>query len=77
MGDLTTKQKHALDQIAETPGKSGRFWRDLGISPVTISCLESKGLVGAGYSIFTGETSIVRRRWSVTQSGRAALEPKP
>nr|WP_278388448.1 hypothetical protein [Brucella intermedia] len=73
---LTEQQTHALTLIADSFGKSGRFWRDLGIRPQTIAILESKGLVGAIWRPFTGETAILNRSWHITEAGRAALRER-
>ena len=71
---LTKQQTHALKQIADSFGKSGRFWRDLGIRPQIISILEAKGLIGAEYRTLTGETTILRRQWFILNAGRQALK---
>ncbi len=73
---LTDLQKHALAQIETAPRKSGKFWRDLGISPQTIASLENRGLIGAIWRPATGETTILRRSWSITGAGRAALRER-
>lgn len=73
MANLTKAQMNALGKIAETPRKSGSFWRDLGISPGTISRLEDQGLIGAAYRVATSETTILRRSWDITPAGRQAL----
>lgn len=77
MAKLTEAQLKALTSIETNPRKSGRFWRDLGISPQTIARLETEGLVGAAWRPFTGETTILTRSWLITEHGRAALEGKP
>lgn len=74
MRKLTSGQHHALSWISEAPGKSGRFWRDLGVTPQVIAGLETLGLVGAQWRQATGETSILTRAWNATDAGRAALE---
>jgi len=76
MAKLTEQQTHALKLIADSFGKSGRFWRDLGIRPQTIAILESKGLVGAIWRPFTGETTILKRSWHITEASRAALRER-
>ena len=73
MAKLTGIQRRALTFIEDAPGKSGAFWRDLSVSPTTISNLENAGLVGALWRPATGETSILRRSWHITDAGRAAL----
>lgn len=70
---LTDAQRRALTFIDGSPGKSGAFWRDLSVSPTTISHLENAGLVGALWRPASGETSILRRSWHITEEGRAAL----
>ena len=70
---LTAIQRRALKFIDGSPEKSGAFWRSLSVSPTTISNLETAGLVGARWRPATGETSIIRRAWSITDAGRAAL----
>lgn len=71
---LTATQIKALKWIAGWPGKSGNYWRNLGVHPNTISSLENKGLCQAGYRVFTGETTILRRQWHPTAEGRQALK---
>lgn len=73
MARLTEKRRDALRQIADVPGKSGDFWRSLGVSAQTLIAAELDGLLeGRGASFF--DDGALRRRWFITDAGRAALE---
>ncbi|MBI1620311.1 hypothetical protein [Aquamicrobium zhengzhouense] len=71
---LTPKQRAALQLLADTPRKSGKFFRDLGVSPITLANMEGLGLAGAIWRQATGETTVLRRSWYITDAGRAALQ---
>lgn len=71
---LSEAQRIALEYIDGSPGKSGKFWRDLGISPQSLSGLERRNLIKAEYRIATSETTILSRRWFLTDVAVVVLE---
>lgn len=79
MGKTLTKARiKALAWIAESPNKSGAYWRDLGVSPATISWLEDARLIRtATFPVIGNSSVVIRSTWVATDAGRAALEAQP
>ncbi|RWQ35832.1 MAG: hypothetical protein EOS20_17310 [Mesorhizobium sp.] len=70
--NLTTKRLDALKAIAEVPGKSGAFWRGLGIAPATLAALERDGLA-EGVAVDPMASTPLRQQWRATDEGKRQL----
>ncbi len=75
MRKLTEMERSALQSIRISQGKSGQYWRDLGVLPILISNLEAMGYVTA-VDRAVGSNPIINLAWFITDAGRRALESR-
>lgn len=66
---LSEAQRNGLKQVSISPGKSGAFFRDLGVHVRTLVSLERLGLVEG-----SGDFRPIRQQWRLTQTGAARAE---